>query len=204
MTISHPLNETLTFRRYRSEEARSIRTQVEDVYRKSYVKAIASGDPFDSVETFMHRFDTYTASSTFDLVVAYDSAEAIGQTWGWPLGPAATTTGWWSGLLTEPEAGFTAEDGNRTFALSEIMVAENYTGKGVAHAIHNELLANRPERRATLLVEPDNPSAKQAYLHWGWVQVSQLRPRWEHAPLFDVLILPLPISAAREGKRKTP
>lgn len=199
MTVNEPLT-SLTFHRYRAQEARSIRTQVEHVYRHSYVKAIASGDPFDSIDAFMHRFDAYTASPTFDLVVAYDGTRAVGQTWGWPLGPSATTTGWWSGLLAEPEAGFTSEDGRRTFALSEIMVTEHYTGKGVAHAIHDELLAKRDEQRATLLVEPENTTAKHAYLHWGWTQVGQLRPRWEHAPLFDVLVLPLPIKLRGPGR----
>jgi GNAT superfamily N-acetyltransferase len=184
---------TVSFRRYRAEEARAIRAQVEDVYRSSYARAIASGDPFDSVDAFMLRFDSYTSSQVFDLVVAYDGPQGVGQTWGWPLGPAATTTGWWSGLLAEPEAGFTSEDGKRTFALSEIMVKAEYTGQGIAHALHDELLSHREEQRATLLVEPDNTTARRAYLHWGWAQVGQLRPRWEHAPLFDVLILQLPI-----------
>ena len=184
---------TVRFQRYRAEAARAIRAQVEEVYRSSYARAIASGDPFDSVDAFMLRFDTYTSSPTFDLVVAYDGPQAVGQTWGWPLGPAATTTGWWSGLLAEPDAGFSAEDGKRTFALSEIMVKVEYAGQGIAHVLHDELLSHREERRATLLVEPDNTTARRAYLHWGWTQVGQLRPRWEHAPLFDVLILPLPI-----------
>jgi GNAT superfamily N-acetyltransferase len=183
----------ITFRRYDAPRARKIRAIVEDVYVGSYVDAIASGDPFDSVEAFMHRFDAYASRSSLDLVVAYHGDDAVGQTWGWPLDERATTTGWWAGLLEEPEAGFSREDGRRTFALSEIMVLRDWSGKGIAHALHDRLLLGRQEQRATLLVEPDNFSARRAYLHWGWRKVAQLRPGWDDAPLFDVLILPLPL-----------
>lgn len=73
------------------------------------------------------------------------------------------------------------------------MVLRSWSGKGVAHALHDQLLLGREEQRATLLVEPDNVNARRTYLHWGWRQVAQLRPGWDHAPLFDVLILPLPL-----------
>jgi ribosomal protein S18 acetylase RimI-like enzyme len=147
-----------------------------------------SGDPFDSVEAFMSRFDSYVSQDNFDLVVAYRDDEAIGQIWGWPL---SRHTQWWEGLLSEPEPGFTYEDGDRTFALSEIMVSQEWAGRGIAHALHDKLLSARSESRATLLVEPENTTAYQAYLHWGWRKVAQLRPAWNHAPTFDVLILAL-------------
>ncbi len=178
----------VTFCRYNAAEARRLRDTVEAIYVHSYVEAIASGDPFDSIDTFMHRFDSYTSQSDFDLVVAYQSSEAIGQAWGWPL---TKRSRWWEGLLSEPEPGFTHEDGHRTFALSEIMVSQEWTGKGVAHALHDHILSTRTESRATLLVEPENTRAYRAYVHWGWRKVTQLRPNWNNAPLFDVLILTL-------------
>lgn len=184
----------LTFRRFDAEQAQGIRDVVERIYRDSYTEAIASGDPFDSVDRFMHRFDAYTSRSNgFDLVVAYaGEGEPVGQTWGWPLGP---DSGWWSSLQEEPEEGFTREDGRRTFALSEIMVRQDWTGKGIAHALHDELLRHRSETRATLLVEPDNTTAYRAYVSWGWRRVTQLRPGWPDAPTFDVLMLDLPLSS---------
>jgi GNAT superfamily N-acetyltransferase len=163
-------------------------TTVEAIYVHSYVEAIASGDPFDSIDTFMHRFDSYAAQPEFDLVVAYQGGEAIGEAWGWPL---TGRSKWWEGLLSEPELGFIHEDGRRTFALSEIMVSQEWAGKGVAHALHDHLLSARTESRATLLVEPENTRAYRAYVHWGWRKVTQLRPGWDDAPLFDVLILTL-------------
>ncbi|GAA2148976.1 hypothetical protein GCM10009727_52200 [Actinomadura napierensis] len=182
----------MTFRRFTAAQARGIRGVVESVYTDAYTAAIASGDPFDSVEQFMHRFDAYTGSDRgFEMVVAYDGARtAIGQTWGWPLGPDAR---WWSGLEEEPEPGFTEETGYRTFALSEIMVRQAWTGRGIAHRLHDELLRTRPETRATLLVEQDNEPAYRAYVSWGWRKAGRLRPAWEDAPTYEVLILPLPL-----------
>jgi len=175
----------LLFRRYSGPEASMLRSTVESVYSCSYVEAIASGHSFDSVAAFMSRFDSYAAGSGFDMIVAYHGDDAIGQTWGWPLDAG---TGWWEGLESEPEPGFTQEDGVRTFALSEIMVCREWAGHGVARAMHDQLLQARPESRATLLVEPENLRARRAYLHWGWHEVAQLRPGWDDAPAFDVFM----------------
>jgi hypothetical protein len=81
-----PMRESeISFCRYNAAEARRRRDTVESVYTRSYVEAIMSGDPFDSVEAFMSRFDSYVSQDNFDLVVAYRDDEAIGQIWGWPL-----------------------------------------------------------------------------------------------------------------------
>ncbi len=197
MTVREPPG--LEFRRYGARAARELRAEVESIYTGSYVRAIESGDPFDSVASFMRRFDSYTRSAGYDLVVVYVDDQAVGQSWGWPLDERAST-GWWSGLLSEPEPGFTREDGKRTFALSEIMVRVEWAGRGVARRLHDELLSARDEQRATLLVEPENTRARQAYLHWGWTRVAQLRPRWDDAPLFDVLVLPLPAGSSRAAR----
>ncbi|KAB2350205.1 GNAT family N-acetyltransferase [Actinomadura rudentiformis] len=186
-------HQKVSFRRFDATGARQLRDTVELIYRDAYADAIASGDPFDSVEQFMHRFDAYTAPERgFELVVAYTTdGEPVGQSWGWPLGERSA---WWNGLDEEPEPGFTQEDGHRTFALSEIMVRRSWTGQGVAHALHDELLAGRTEQRATLLVEQDNHNAYRAYRSWGWKKVGRLHPGWADAPWFDVLMLPLPVA----------
>ncbi|MBF6135896.1 GNAT family N-acetyltransferase [Nocardia otitidiscaviarum] len=185
--------EGLAFRHCSATQARELRDVVEDIYRRSYVDAIASGDPFDSPTEFMHRFDAYTdpgRGSGFELVMATVHGETAGQTWGWPLPP---NTRWWEGLtLDEGDIdAFTVEDGARTFALSEIMVCQEYTGHGLARRLHDELLGSRSEQRATLLVEPDNTRAYAAYRKWGWRKVGSLRPHWPDAPQFDVLLYPL-------------
>jgi GNAT superfamily N-acetyltransferase len=177
----------VSFQRYDAAQARQLSETVETVYRAAYVEAIASGRPWNSAPAFMKRFRRYSSRPDLDLVIAYHNHVPIGQTWGWPL---RKDDQWWNGLKSEPDAEFTHEDGRRTFAVSEIMVSSIWAGKGIAHAMHDTLLSKRHERRATLLVRPDNP-ARQAYERWGWTKVTQLRPEWEDAPLFDVLILDL-------------
>ncbi|MFD4461581.1 GNAT family N-acetyltransferase [Nocardia sp. NPDC058480] len=182
----------LEFAHYTADAAREGRDVVEDVYRRSYRDAIESRRAFSSPETFMQRFDAYTdpaRGSGFELVVAYLNGVAVGQTWGWPLTP---NTAWWVGLQLNESAEvteFIEESGARTFALSEVMVDQSHSGRGIAHALHDELLAERTEARATLLVNPDNDRAYSAYRRWGWACVGNLTPTWPDAtPTFDVLV----------------
>jgi GNAT superfamily N-acetyltransferase len=185
---------TPTFTRHDAAEARALRSTVEDIYRRSYTVAIESGDLFDTPEEFMARFDAYThpdRSSGFDLIIAHIDGEPAGQTWGWPLGPGAA---WWRNYIPDvPDPDFMTETGERTFALSEVMVCQEYAGTGLAHALHDELLGGRREQRATLLVEVDNTRAYTAYRKWGWRKVGVLRPSWPEAPRMDVLIHELPV-----------
>jgi GNAT superfamily N-acetyltransferase len=181
---------TVQFRRFDRADARKRRDIVALIHRAAYSADNASRDAFASDSAFMQRFDAYTSRLEFDLVIAYHRSEPIGQTWGWAL---TADTVWWDDLATEPEPGFTVEDGHRTFALSELMVRQGWTGRGVAHALHDELLQRRREHRATLLVRPENTLAYRAYTRWGWRSVGQLRPNWPDAPLMDVLIMPLPL-----------
>ncbi|MFG1792181.1 GNAT family N-acetyltransferase [Nocardia sp. NPDC049149] len=140
----------------------------------------------------MHRFDRYTDPAYSDgfsmLIVRYDGQPA-GQTWGWTLRRNAA---WWRNFQPD-DTGLdrdksTAEDGSRTFALSEIMVCAQQSGRGLARRLHDELLGRRPEQRATLLVEPHNERAYRAYLNWGWTRVGTTKPSWPDAPVLDVLI----------------
>jgi ribosomal protein S18 acetylase RimI-like enzyme len=181
------------FQRYNADRASAIRDVVALIHRKAYAEQIAADDPFSSEEAFMRRFDAYTARPDFDMVVAYRGGEPVGQAWGWPLN-VHSGEAWWRGLVQEPEPGFTHEDGSRTFALSEIMVGRAWAGRGVGHALHDELLSARPETRAVLLVRPHNTTAYRAYTRWGWRKAGELRPNVPHAPVMDILILPLPIS----------
>ncbi|WP_342216710.1 hypothetical protein [Nocardia asiatica] len=82
---------------------------------------------------------------------------------------------------------FTAEDGKKTFALSELMVDEKHVGRGIAGVLYRGLLADRTERRVTWLVNPANENAYAIYRHWGARRVGTLLPSWEGAPNFDVL-----------------
>jgi GNAT superfamily N-acetyltransferase len=177
--------------RYQVHDAAAVatmRADVGDLYRRSYVERIARGDEFGKPEAFLRRFDSYVTNPSFTMIVAARGDRWVGQAWGWPLDARSR---WWNGLDTDAEPDVTHEDGRRTFALSEIMVDREHTGRGIAHSLHDRLLADRPEERATLLVNPTNTIARAAYLRWGWTPVGTLRPAWPGAALLDVLVRPL-------------
>lgn len=180
----------LAFRHYDAPGARAVRETVALIHRDAYADVIASGDPFASHEAFMRRFDAHTIRSAFDLVLAYAGDEPVGQAWGWPEDTAAAGPGTQAADRAEP--GAAGEKGTRMFAVAEIMVRKAWTAQGVAHALHDELLAARTEQHAELYVRPSNVNAYRAYTRWGWRKAGETQPDLPGAPLFDVLVLPLP------------
>ncbi|WP_036528458.1 GNAT family N-acetyltransferase [Nocardia sp. CNY236] len=191
--------ESVSLQSFSGEQARAIRSTIADVQARSYVDAIATGSPFESTEAFMDRFEIYSAIPGFSLILATIDNEPAGQAFGWPL---AADTAWWTGLVLDPGqpalAEFVAEDGNRTFALSELMVAKTLTGRGIASALYQRLLAECPEQRVTWLVNPTN-EAYAIYRHWGARRVGTLQPTWDGAPRFDVLIVDLPLAISSDS-----
>lgn len=156
------------------------------VYEDSHQDVIT--DPFYSTTRFIERVRGYIQSPGFALVAAYDADTAVGFAFGYAL---PTNARWWQGLTTPTPDDFTTETGNRTFALNELMVTPDYQRRGIAHALHDELLRKRPEERATLLVREGNETAKTAYKRWGWKKIGKLQP-FADSPNFDAMILPLP------------
>jgi GNAT superfamily N-acetyltransferase len=155
------------------------------VYEASHADDL--DDPFRLTRRFLERLAAYTQRDGFELVVAYADD-------GGPVGTglrvrAARDDEVWRGLITSVPDAFTDEDGHRTFAVNEIMVRPEWQRRGVAHAVHAELLSRRPEQRATLLARPDNAPAQAAYARWGWRKVAKLKP-FPDAPVYDALILP--------------
>jgi ribosomal protein S18 acetylase RimI-like enzyme len=159
--------------------ARARRATVAVIYEDAYAARIASGVPFAAAEAFMERFDSHASDPLLDFVVAQADGKPVGQAWGMPVMPTIASA---------------AGDGERVFALCEIMVRRAWTGQGIAHSLHDELLANRPERFAQLYVRPENIDAYRAYIRWGWEKAGQTRPNLPDAPVFDVLMLRLPVS----------
>lgn len=175
----------VTLQRYDAEQARPLLERLVAVYLEVYGEP---ADGFHGESRFRRQITGHMTVPGWRLVAAKKDDELIGYAYGFPLAPS---TLWWRGLRTPVPEGFANEDGARTFAISEIMVRQRWRRQGVARALHDELLAGRSEERATLLAEPGNATAQAAYATWGWQKVAQLRPGWENAPLFDVLIKPL-------------
>jgi len=144
-------------------------------------------DPYDSPSRYWKRLAAYASRSGFAAVTARVGQDFVGYALGYPL-PAETR--WWAGLKIEVDSSFVAEDGSRTFVLDEIMVRADWRRQGHAMSLHDELLRDRAEERATLLVRQDNLPARLAYLRWGWQTVGPLQP-FAAGPTFDAMVLDL-------------
>ncbi|MEV4438078.1 GNAT family N-acetyltransferase [Streptomyces sp. NPDC049577] len=171
-------------RRYEHADAKALRELLLDVHDECYAH---SDDPFDSRDTFAGYLDRWSGRTGWVCVIGYDDQEPAGYAYGAPL-PADTR--WWAPVDSLNQA-FTREDGRRTFAVSEIMVRPRWRGTGTARRIHDELLANRPEQRATLLVETSQPRVQALYETWGYKPVGQT-PQDQDTPALTAMVRPLP------------
>ncbi|MER5757695.1 GNAT family N-acetyltransferase [Streptomyces sp. NPDC002082] len=178
----------ITIQHYTHHHAAELRPLLLEVYAEIYADA-AKTDPFATVERFAQGLDGWSRRPGWTCVVGYAHGhQAVGYAYGAPL-PAGAP--WWGGLRPEVSPDVIEETGTRTYALSELMVRVPWRKTGTAKALHDALLDNRPEERATLLVDQEHPKVHQLYQNWGWTTLGDLRPRIEHAPLFHAMLLPL-------------
>lgn len=120
----------------------------------------------------------------FRLVVAEHEGEAVGCIYGHQLLP---DTKWWDGALEPLPDEVTAERAGRTLAIIDMMMRQAWRRRGIAEALHTHLLAGRVEERVTLLVDPINEPAKQAYAKWGYELAGRIQP-FADSPKFEALI----------------
>jgi ribosomal protein S18 acetylase RimI-like enzyme len=161
------------------------REQVLAAYAESNADRL--DDPFYSVERYWGRLEAYAARDGFSLATGRVGEELVGYALGFTL-PAGAR--WWTGVRGEVDPDLLIEDGRRTFAFNELMVRPGWRRQGYARALHDTLLGARHERRATLLVRPDNVGARSAYLSWGWYKIADLQP-FADAPVFEALVCEL-------------
>lgn len=186
--MSGKATSEVRFTHYDSESVGAILSSVvQPLYVSTHQDVIA--DAFYDPERFAERVRGYARSPGFELVAAHLDGQPVGLALGYTLPSNAR---WWQGLTTPVDAELIAENGVRTFALNELMVHPDFQHRGLARALHDELLDHRTEARATLLVREDNQIAQAAYTKWGWVKIGKLQP-FPDSPHYDALILePLP------------
>ena len=138
---------------------------------------------------FADRFRVQRRQPGFVLAEARHGGYLVGYTAGMPLRPS---TSWWRELTTPLPAEVTTEHPGRTFALAELLVRASWRRQGIAQALHDLILANRPEERATLTVLPAATPAQNAFRKWGWRKVGRTRAPCPGSPVSDVLVTTLP------------
>ncbi len=180
--------EDISFRLADGGQAVRRTGELRALYREVYAEPpYAWGD--EHAALFAERFQVQCRQAGFALVEARHATGLAACAFGVTLQPS---TPWWQHLTTTLPAEVTTERPGRTFALVEMLVRARWRRQGVARAMHDLLLGNRPEERATLTVLPAATAAQEAYATWGWHKVAQKRNPLPGSPLFDVLLLSLP------------
>jgi len=143
----------------------------------------------EDADQFARGFAVQRRQPGFVLAEARHGGYLVGYASGMPLRPS---TAWWRDLTAPLPAEVTAEHPGRTFAVTELLVRASWRRQGIARALHDLLLAERPEERATLTVLPAAAPAKHAFRAWGWRKVARTRGPSPGSPACDVLLTTLP------------
>lgn len=147
----------------------------------------------DDAALFAGRFRVQRRQPGFVLAEARHGGYLLGYAAGMPLRPS---TSWWRTLTTQLPGEVTTEHPGRTFALLDLLVRASWRRQGIATTLHDLILGNRTEERATLIVLPTATTARKAFQKWGWRKVARTGDPRRGSAVFDVLVTALP--ATRE------
>jgi GNAT superfamily N-acetyltransferase len=178
-------DDALRITTHGASELEELREPLLGIYAEVYADEL--DDPFSGLPRYWERVTAYATRAGFRIVMAHLGSEIAGYALGYTL---PETSRWWRGLLDEVDPALVTETGSRTVAIAEIMVREPWRRQGIGRVLHDALLSNRAEERATLLVELDNAPARSAYSSWGWQRLGRLRP-FDDSPIFDAMVLHL-------------
>jgi ribosomal protein S18 acetylase RimI-like enzyme len=132
----------------------------------------------------------------FALAEARNGGYLTGYACGIPL---RGSTSWWRDVTASLPDQLTAERPGRTFALTELAVRAAWRRQGIGGALHQRILGNRPEERATLTVSPGASAAHGALRSWGWTRVARTRDPADPAAVLEIMVIPLPVPPGRDG-----
>ncbi|WP_225848205.1 GNAT family N-acetyltransferase [Streptomyces sp. HPF1205] len=180
----------MTVTHYTPAEFPGIRQQLLDVYAEVYAVE-ARTDPFFSLPRFAARLDGHARHPGWACAMGEIGDEVVGYAYGRPDSEDEWRT---MTTVTAPEVRDYGVGGNM-FGLCEIMVRAPWRGAGAARTIHDELMRDRPEPRASLLVEQSHPRVRATYERWGYQAVATSRP-YPDAPAYDAMVLDLSAAPA--------
>jgi GNAT superfamily N-acetyltransferase len=173
---------TVTYTRHDGVSVAALLPRLVDLYAQVYAEP-----PYEEGPEQVSRFaDTLPADAErpgFALVTATASdAALVAVAYGWTM-PAGR---WWSRADQDPPPDVLASD---KFAVMEWIVRADHRRTGIGTELMRRLLADRPERWATLASDPRS-TARLLYARAGWKQVARTVLPW--GPAMDTLLLALP------------
>ena len=183
----------ITFLLLGGQQAAEHAGELQELHAEVYAEPPYRRD--DDAGSFTRRFAVQRRQPGFVLAEARHGGYLVGYAAGMPLRPS---TSWWRDLTAPLPAEVIAEHPGRTFALADLLVRSSWRRQGIARALHDLLLADRPEERATLTVLPAAAAAQHAFRAWGWRKVARTRGPSPGSPVCDVLLATLPVGAPTE------
>ena len=145
--------------------------------------------PFYSEERFHERINNYVKLPGYQAVIVQNGSELVGFVYG---SNVRSNGPWWKALVTPLPDEVTAEDGQRTFAIYDLLVAKAWRGNGLASQLHTEILRDRTQKRVTLLSSEPQQPAYSIWLHWGYKIIANAQPA-ANGPVLDVFLRDLPL-----------
>jgi ribosomal protein S18 acetylase RimI-like enzyme len=176
----------ITFRLLDGTQAAARADEVQALHAEVYADPPYGRD--EDAAGFADRFRVQRRQPGFVLAEARHGGYLVGYAAGMPLRPSSS---WWRNLTSPLPGEITTEHPGRTFALVELLVRASWRRQGIAQALHDLILANRPEERATLTVLPAATPAQNAFRKWGWRKIARTRDPRPGSPVSDVLVIAL-------------
>jgi GNAT superfamily N-acetyltransferase len=158
----------ITSRTLRSVQAAEHETELRALHAEVYAAAPYQRD--GGAALFARRFRVQRRQPGFVLAEARHGDYLIGYATGMPLRPS---TSWWRDLTTPLPADITAEHQGRTFAVTDLLVRAAWRRQGTGRELHDLLLGERGEERATAVILPAAAAAQAAFRSWGWRKVGR-------------------------------
>ncbi|RST05479.1 GNAT family N-acetyltransferase [Streptomyces sp. WAC07149] len=143
--------------------------------------------PNYSVPTLAERLQRYGRTPGFSAVLAFDAEDRpVGYAYGNTVQAGDL---WWRRISNDLDAEYTRAP---TLALREIGVTAALRGTGLARRIHDELLAGREDRYASLMVNPAAGQGKvqRVYEAWGYAPIGPVQPAPD-SPVLTAMVRPL-------------
>jgi ribosomal protein S18 acetylase RimI-like enzyme len=182
----------LTYRLLDGTQAAELADELQALHAEVYAEP--PYDRYDGAGRFAAKFRVQRRQPGFVLAEARHGGYLVGYATGMPLRPS---TSWWRELTTPLPDQLTAEYAGRTFALTDLLVRASWRRRGIGRTLHDLILQDRREERATLTVLPAATPAQRAFRNWGWRKVARTRDPLPAPQVSDVLVTGLPVNRER-------